>query len=156
MKNSRFLVIIMMILPWFTLPLLGKRTIKRFLPAVLFISLFSELLHSFALKRQWWTFHSSIHPKIRGSVAFTLGPQLYTALWSLKWTFGNFPLFMITNGIVHLLFAFPVMNLLKRLGIVSLERLSPLLYVVLLFFRGILLYSFQFVKEKIFTKKLSW
>ena len=146
----------MMILPWFTLPLFGKRTIKRFLPAVLFISLFSELMHFFALKRQWWTFHTSIHPQIRGSVAFTLGPELFAAFWFLKWTYGKFSLFLIINTIAQYLFAFPGMMVLKKLRMVSLERMSPLLFVVLLFFRGVLMYSFQFVKEKIFIKRPSW
>jgi hypothetical protein len=156
MKKSRFIVIIMMILPWFTLPLLGKRTIRRFLSAVLFISLFSEILQSFALKRQWWTFHSSIHPKIRGSVPFTLGPELFAAFWFLKMTYGKFLLFLLINSIAQYLFAFPGMKLLKKLRIVSLEKMPPLLFVVLLFFRGVLLYSFQYVKEKVFTKRTSW
>jgi hypothetical protein len=62
----------------------------------------------------------------------------------------------LINTIAHIIFAYPIMHLLKTLGIVSLQRLSSLQFVVLLFCRGSLLYSFQFVKEKFFSKKALW
>jgi hypothetical protein len=153
MKKSRFLLLIMMLVPWFTLPLLGPRALKRFLPATIFISLFSELMHVFAKKLNWWRFRSSIHPKVRPSIPFTFGPEFFTALWSLKAAYGRLPRFLLINTLIHILFAYPGMYLLKNLGIASLQRLSSLQFVLLLFLRGSLLYSFQFLKEKIFSKK---
>jgi hypothetical protein len=156
MKKQRLLLLIMMIAPWLTLPLLGSRALQRFLPATIFISIFSELLHVVAKKRRWWQFFTSIHPKIRPSLPFTLGPEFFAALWSLKKGYGRFPFFLLINTIVHLLFAYPGMVLLRKLGIVSLWRLSSFQFVLLLFFRGSLLYSFQFVKEKFFSRKPLW
>jgi hypothetical protein len=37
MKNSRFLLLLMMVIPWFSLPFLGKKAIKQYLPAAIFI-----------------------------------------------------------------------------------------------------------------------
>lgn len=156
MKKLRFLLLIMMIVPWFMLPLLGSRALKRFLPATIFISLCTELLHIVAKKLKWWKFDSSIHPKVRPSIPFTFGPEFFTALWCLKAAYGRLPFFLLINTIAHVIFAYPIMHLLKTLGIVSLQRLSSLQFVVLLFCRGSLLYSFQFVKEKFFSKKALW
>lgn len=147
MKNSRFLLVIMMILPWFTLPLLGRSAIKRFLPATIFISVVTKLMNLIAKKRRWWWFYTSIHPKIKGDIPFIAGPYFLSALWSLKMTYGKFSLFMITNAIVHFLFAFPGMKLIKRLGIASLVRINPFQFVLILLFRAVLLYSFQFAYE---------
>jgi hypothetical protein len=154
MKYSRFFLIIMMILPWFLFPLLGRKTVKRFLPAAIFISLVTTLIHRLANKQKWWWFYSSIHPKVKGSIPFTFGPQFLTALWILKMTYGKFPLFMLTTTMVHLLFVFPGINLIKRLGIFSLVRANRFHLFLLLLFRGLLLYSFQFAKETIFKKRL--
>lgn len=156
MKKSRFLLLIMMIVPWFTLPLLGSRALKRFLPATILISLATELLHIVAKKLNWWKFGSSIHPKVRPSIPFTFGPEFFTALWCLKATYGRLPLFLLVNTMIHILFAYPGMHLLKNFGIASLQRLSSFQFVVLLFCRGSLLYSFQFLKERFFSRKALW
>ncbi|MBV7504333.1 hypothetical protein KW850_03520 [Bacillus sp. sid0103] len=149
MKNARFLLILMMILPWFSLPLLGRGTIKRFLPATIVIAFVIKINNITAKKKNWWRFYNSIHPKMDGDIPFILGPYFLSALWSLKLTYGKLPLFMITNAIAHFLFAFPGLKLLKRLGIVSLVRLKPIQLTVLLLFRAVLLYGFQFAIENI-------
>jgi hypothetical protein len=60
---------------------------------------------------------------------------------------------MVTSVIGHLIFAYPGMYLLKRLGIVSLVRLKRFQLVLLFGFRAMLLYAFQYSKEIIFKKK---
>lgn len=39
LKYSRFLLLLMMILPWFSLPFIDKKSFKRYYPASLFISI---------------------------------------------------------------------------------------------------------------------
>ena len=152
MRHSRFLLILMMILPWFSIPLLGQRTIKRFLPATILISCVVKINNITAKKRNWWQFYTSIHPKISGDIPFILGPYFLASLWILKLTYGKLILFTITNAIGHILFAFPGMKLLKRLGIVSLVQLKPIQLTLLLTIRGFLLYGFQFAIENIKQK----
>lgn len=149
-------MLFMMIAPWFTLPLLGSKAFKRFLMATLFTSMFSELLQVIAKKRNWWHFHSSARPKFRPSLAFTLGPEFLIALWVLKAAFGRFSRFLLINAIVHVLFAYPGTYLLKRLGIVSFARLSSFQFFLLLSLRGILLYYFQLMRERLWKKRPIW
>jgi hypothetical protein len=132
---------------------LGSRAVRRFLPAAIFISILTELIQTFAQKKLWWRFNSSFLPNIRPSLAFTLGPEFLAALWSLKAGYGKFPFYILINGIAHLLFAGPMMAFFRKTGIVSLVRLSKLQFALLLSLRGIILYGFQLVKEKLFPKK---
>ncbi|MBT2706965.1 hypothetical protein [Bacillus sp. ISL-47] len=148
-KNSRLLLIIMMIIPWISLPLLGRKTIKRFLPATVFICLVVKVMNIIAEKRKWWWFYTSIHSKIKGDIPFILGPYFICSLWVLKMTYGKFSLFLITNAILHFLFVFPGGKLLKKLGIVSLVRINSIQLFFILLIRAVLLYSFQFVKENL-------
>jgi hypothetical protein len=66
----------------------------------------------------------------------------------MKWTYGKFFLYILANGILHFIFAYPVINMLKRFGIVSLVRINPFQYVLILLTRCMLLYGFQYIKEK--------
>jgi hypothetical protein len=148
MKNSRFLLLLMMIIPWFSLPFLGKKTIKRFLPAAIFTSFIVKLENIIAFRRRWWGFYTQVHPKVKGDMSFILGPYLFTTFWIMRWTYGKFFLYLVVNTIMHFIFAYPVVNMLKRFGIVSFVRINPLQYVSILFSRALLLYGFQYIKEK--------
>ena len=113
-----------MIIPWFSLPLLGKSTINRYLPTAILISCVIKVNNMTAKKRNWWRFYTSIHPKVPGDIPFIVGPYFLASLWLLKLTYGRLKLFLVVNIIGHILFAFPGMKLLKRLGIVSLVQLK--------------------------------
>jgi hypothetical protein len=153
MNKTRFFLIVMMILPWFSLPLLGRRTIKKYLPAATFVTLVNTLVHIIAKKKNWWRFYTSIHPKISGSVPFIIGPEFIAALWTLKYHYGKFLKFIIINGIGHFLIAFPGVKILKQLNIVSLVRFKPIHVALLFLLRGLSLYGFQFAIDSMKKKK---
>lgn len=156
MRNSK-LLLIMMILPWFSLPLLRLKTIKRFLPATIFISFVTIFINVIAKKRNWWQFYSSIHPKVNGMIPFIFGPEFLLSLWFLKWTYGRFSLFLTVNTVAQIIFAFPIMELIKKLGIVSLIRINHVQFLLLFLMRSFLLYGFQIMMDsitgKIFLRK---
>lgn len=66
MKYSKSLLFLLMIIPWFTVPLLGKDTFKRFLPAGLFIYLVVRIVNFIAKMKRWWWWYETLHPKISG------------------------------------------------------------------------------------------
>lgn len=156
MRKPKFLLLIMMIIPWFTLPLLGSKALKRYLPAAVFICVLTEFQHSLAEKLGWWRFYSTVRGRVRPSLFFTFGPELFAALWFLKASFGRFPLYLLINSIGQFLFAYPIMTLLKKQGVSTLLRLAHFQFFLLLSFKGFLLYSFQLGKEKLFPKKGWW
>ncbi|MFP7394845.1 hypothetical protein SFC57_14790 [Niallia circulans] len=54
MKYSKTLLILSMIVPWVTVPLLGKNTLKRYIAASTFIALMVRLTNIVAKRRKWW------------------------------------------------------------------------------------------------------
>ncbi|CAM3749651.1 hypothetical protein CYOC110262_20065 [Cytobacillus oceanisediminis] len=150
---SRSFLIIMMILPWLTMPFIKKSEFRRFLPAAVFMSIFTKILNIVAYKRNWWHFYTSILPKVRGETAFILGPYFLASFWVLKLAYGKIKKYMIMNAILHLLFAFPGMAFLKWAGIGTLARVKNVQLAGILMLRAVLLYSFQLVVDAVRERK---
>ncbi|HWO77104.1 MAG TPA: hypothetical protein VNM69_14610 [Bacillus sp. (in: firmicutes)] len=144
MKYSKSLLLMMIILPWFTVPFLGKDTFKRYLPAGLFISLVVQIVHSIAKQRRWWWWHEP-----SGGLAFIGGPYFVGTLWILKWTYGKFIRYMALNLAVHSMFTYVLVDWLRKARIVSLVRLQKIHLLLIFLLDALLLYGFQVLKEQI-------
>jgi hypothetical protein len=127
----------------------GRDTVKRFLPAGLFIALVVRLESSIAKKQGWWWFYEKLHPKLIGEFPLIWGPFLIGSMWILKFTYGKFNTFMIINVIVDTIFTYPLVNLLQKMGIASLVRLKRIQLSLLFLIKSLLLYSFQSFKDKL-------
>lgn len=153
MKRPKFLLFLIMILPWFTLPFLGGKAIKRYFPAAIFISFFTKAIDVIAEKRNWWGFYTTLHPLLKGNSPLILGPFFITSLWGLKRFYGKFVSFIISNLLLHISFVYIGLRILKRLRIVTLKKMNHIQLVLLLLFRALLLYGFQFTKESMGKKQ---
>jgi hypothetical protein len=149
MKYSKLIFVLMMILPWFSLPLLGKDAFKRFLPAGLFISLVVRVVNFIAKRRKWWWWYEKLHPEVSGVIPFIVGPFLVGSMWILKLTYGKFFRFMLLNLIIDSMFTYILVNWLKKFGVASLVRLRKIQLLYIFMVEALLLYGFQFLKEKI-------
>lgn len=145
--NSKVFLLAMLALPWLTLPLLGKKSVKRFLPASLFICLVVRLESIIAKKRRWWWFYEKIHPRMIGEFPLIWGGFLIGSMWILRLTYGKFLVYMVTNLIIDTLFTFPFVKFCKQMGILSLVRLKKYQLSLLFLLKSLLLYGFQYVKE---------
>jgi hypothetical protein len=152
MKNSKLFYIALLILPWLTVPLLGRNSFKKYLPAAIFMSTFTKALDIFGENKKWWRFYKGI-PPLNSMNFFNFGPYLVTSLWMLKMTYGKFPLYLISNTILHILFTFIGLKYLKRYKIASLVKLTKFQYLPTQFIRALLLYSFQYINDLSHIKK---
>jgi hypothetical protein len=145
MKNSKLFYITLLIIPWLTVPLLGRKSFIKYLPASIFMSTFTKAIDLFGEKKKWWRFYKSGTP-LDSMNFFNFGPYLVTSLWMLKMTYGKTLLFFISNFILHICFIyFGGLKFVKRYKIFRLDKLSKLQYLVIDFLRLSLLYSFQYV-----------
>lgn len=85
----------MLIIPWLTVPFLGKKSFFRFLPVASFTNLFISMFSVIANKRKWWENKNPLSP---GLVDFTyiLGPFFVATLWIFKY-FGAFLFHALDN-----------------------------------------------------------
>jgi len=142
MKNSKFIYIALLILPWLTVPLLGRKSFKKYLPAAVFMSTFTKALDLFGEKKKWWRFYKGI-PPLDSMNFFNFGPYLVTSLWVLKITFGKFLLYFISNIILHICFIyFGGLKIVKRYKIFELKKLTKFQYLIIDLLRALILYSF--------------
>lgn len=147
MKNKKWILIGMLIAPWFSIPLLGRKAFTRFLPAVIFINFIIIIESIIAKKRTWWWFYEKLHPRLMGEFPLLWGPFFIGSFWILKFTYGRFGLYMLTNAIIDLLFVFPGVMILRKLGIASLVRLKHYQLLFIFLYKAVILYLFQFIKE---------
>ncbi|WP_052352929.1 hypothetical protein [Neobacillus dielmonensis] len=152
MKSQKWILLALLVVPWFSLPLLGKKAFKRFLPTAIFMCTFTKALDYYGEKKNWWKFYKGIGP-INSMNFMNFGPYLITSLWMLKFTFGRFPLYIMTNSILHMLFIFAGIKPVKNFEIFSLENLSKTKYLGINFIRAMILYAFQTISEPALTRK---
>jgi len=154
MKYSKALPLTIMIITWFLLPTLGKDVLKRYFSSGIFISFVVLIVNFIAKKRKWWRWYEAFSPKITWVVPFTWGPFLIGSLFILKWTYGNFFRYMLLNILVDGLFTFGLEYFLKKFKIFSLVQMSKIHLMYVFTFDALLLYGFQFLKEKILMDKV--
>lgn len=145
MKKSKILLILFF-LPWLTLPFLGINAFKKYLPSALFSCTFTKALDMFGENKKWWHFYKGIGP-LDSMNFFNFGPYFVISLWMLKLLYGKFRLYLIFSSITHIIYTFIGLKYVKRYKIGSLVSMKKLTYLLLLTFRGLVLYAFQLIND---------
>jgi hypothetical protein len=146
MKNSKLFYLKLLILPWLSIPLLGRNSLKKYLPTAIFICVFTIAIDLYGKRKKWWRFYKGI-PPITSMSFYNWGIYFVTSLWMLKTTYGKFKLYLIFNTTLHILFTLFGLKYVKRYKIFSLVNLEKFSYFLLLFIRGVILYSFQWLVD---------
>ncbi|WP_186580046.1 hypothetical protein [Aquibacillus kalidii] len=148
MKRNKLILLGMLVLPWLSFPLLGKKTVKRFICSSIFISLIVKAESILARKRKWWWFFEKITPNFSGELPLIWGPFFIGSMWIMKFTYGKYLLYMLINFLIDAFFSFVLIDYLKKLGIGALVRLKKYQLLLIFLFKANLLYIFQILYEK--------
>ncbi|MDN3020165.1 hypothetical protein PH210_28895 [Paenibacillus sp. BSR1-1] len=137
----------MLIIPWLTVPFMGKNSFFRFLPVASFTNLFISVFSLIANKKKWWITRNPLSP---GFVDFTyiLGPYFVATLWIFKLTYGNFPKYLITNIVLNIIDAFPFAFIWEEVGIFKFKKMKHITWYFVCVFLAILIYGYQYIVEK--------
>lgn len=148
MKKTNGFIALMTFLPWLSVPLVGSKAIKRFLPASVCMCLYLVAEGRFAQARKWWWFPFTIRPNVLAEFPLIFGPFLVGALWILKFSYGKFNLYLLINIIVDSLFTYIGLDWLRKMGYISLIRLSKFKLSIVFLIKTFLLYGFQILFER--------
>jgi len=152
MKYRKTFLLLLLILPWLTIPLLGKDAFKKYAPAAVFMCTFTKAIDLFGENNKWWKFYKGIHP-FDSMNFFNFGPYFITSLWMLKMAYGKIPLYFISNTLLHICFTyFGGIKFVSRYKIFSLDRLTKMQYLCVDFIRALCLYAFQFINDLAYKK----
>lgn len=153
MKTQKFVNIAMILLAWVTLPFVGAKNIKRFLPASLLILLIEEINCILGKSRKWWYFYNKPKSHFFGEFPFYIGPFFVSTFWVLKWTYGHFAKFCLLNMIINAFFAFPLEAFSRKIKYFTLVRINRFQFFIYYFYKALLLYWFQYLFEKNYSLK---
>lgn len=145
MKTSRFLQGLI-IFPLLLIPFAGKKALKNYSIASLFICLIVILENGVAMHKVWWWYYRKPFKHITGGFSY-LPLKFVSSLFTLKLFYGKFIRYLIIDTFFNTLYAFPILHWFKNKGITSFVRFSPLKYFGLLTIKSLLLYGFQNVFE---------
>jgi len=152
-SKKHFIVNVALILfPWVTVLFLGWRNIKRYSVAGFFIVIFEIINHLIGKKLNWWKFFEKPRNFLKDELPFSIGPYMPLSMWILKYSYGNFGKFLFLNVVADGVFAYIGMDLLKKLKIVKLHKLSRTQFFIYIHYKAYLLYAVQYWFEKTFRR----
>ncbi|WP_182101708.1 hypothetical protein [Niallia taxi] len=147
-KRHTFFNIVVVLLPWLSVLFMGKRNIKRFYPAGIFIVLCELVFQVIGQSRKWWVFYDKPKSFTKDMLPFSFGPYMPMSMWMLRLSYGHFIKFLSLNAVADALFAFPGILILNKIKVANLHRLSKPQFFLYLFSKVPLLYAFQYLFEK--------
>ncbi|SHG63979.1 hypothetical protein [Ornithinibacillus halophilus] len=147
-KRHFFFNIILIVIPWLSVLLLGKRNIKRFSLASFVIFIFELISHKIGQKLNWWIFYDKRKSYLTNELPFSIGPYMPLSMWLLKYSYGNFKKFLLLNAIADGIFAFFIIRVLEKIRIIGLHRLSPIQFFIYLYHKAFILYGAQYWYER--------
>jgi hypothetical protein len=153
-NRKKLLLLVILITPWLTTPFLGWKAIKRYLPASLLMTGLGFLEDYLSGKFKWWKFNVKLHPKLTGGEPYNLGLYLISSLWTLKYTYGKFFVYIVFTAISNAIFTV-FLNILTRLGLLTFVKISKFQFYVSLFIKAVLLYATQYFFENFKKLKIT-
>ncbi|MED1205320.1 hypothetical protein [Heyndrickxia acidicola] len=141
----------MLIIPWLTVPFIGKTAFFRFLPVASFVNLFISILSLIANRKNWWKNKNPLSP---GPIDFSyiLGPFYVATLWIFKLSYGNFPKYLLLNILLDFINAFPLGQIWERMGIFKFKKMKHVTWYLICVLLSIIIYAYQYTVEKSIKK----
>lgn len=147
-KRHKLFNLSIILFPWLSLLLIGKRNMQRYFASGIFIVIFEIINHLIGHKRKWWTFYDKPKSFLKDELPFDIGPYMPMSLWLLKYSYGNLKKYALYNALANGIFAFIGMPVLKKMKIMRLHRLNYLQFFLYIHYKAYLLYGFQHLIEK--------
>jgi hypothetical protein len=142
-----------LVIPWLTIPLIGKNTFIRFMPVATFVGYFFGFLSETADNNKWWKVKNPLFPNNRLDVSYLLGLFFITTIWVFKLTFGNFFKYLVTNIIIDLIFSFPLVKFFTKVGVFEFKKMRPKHFFILSVSMAIIIYIYQLLVERAISKE---
>lgn len=149
MRKTYLYIFLMTVLPWFSLPLLGRQTFKKFLPGAFFMAIYLIFEGRLAERRKWWWFPFKVKPNVLAELPLIWGPFFIGSFWILKYTYKKFNLYLLVNLLVDSLFTYYGLDILRKYGYATLVRLNKFQLSVVFMVKTFVLYGFQVFYDKV-------
>lgn len=153
-KMIKLLLIVGLLLPWTSLLLAKKDTIRRFMPVTIFTSFMMTIIFQIAYTYEWWVIHEYIVPwGYMIDVTFAYGIYATGTFWIFRLTSHRFFLYAATNLIMDTFMCFVGLPLLGVLGIATYKNITPWEYLLVTYGLSLVIYVYHKWQQKIFISE---
>ncbi|HEX9061211.1 MAG TPA: hypothetical protein VF941_13605 [Clostridia bacterium] len=135
--NNQLLMWSLFILPWLTLFFINRKDLKRFMPATLFTALTSGIILQVGYSTNLWYFREASFPLIM------YGLLPIASLWVIRFTYSSFRIYMVTNAILDLVFAFVIIPCFGRVGVFGVWNWTSVSVYIINLIHSFLIYVYQ-------------
>ncbi|SET00967.1 hypothetical protein SAMN05660297_01184 [Natronincola peptidivorans] len=133
--------------PIASLVLIGNKTLKRFLPVALFVTVVVTLIYQAAYHYNWWREPGLFEWDKVANIPWVYSAYLVATIWIFKFTYGKFFVYLITNLILDGVYIYLWYPIQQNLGLASGE-MSPHITYLMMIGVALLIYVFQIWYEK--------
>lgn len=137
--SNQFILWSMLILPWLTLVFMKKDEIKRYMPVALFTVVTSAIIIESGTTLGLWDYRETAYP-IK-MISYNYGTVPVITMWIFKFTYKRFGVYIVTNALVDLGFAYLILPWLVSRGIFDFVNSSMVFFITIP--HSILLYVYQ-------------
>ncbi|ABR47628.1 hypothetical protein Amet_1429 [Alkaliphilus metalliredigens QYMF] len=104
------------LIPIASLVLIGDKTLRRFLPVTLFVTVVNTLIYQAAYHYNWWREPGLFDWEKVANIPWVYSAYLVATIWIFKFTYGKFIVYLITNLILDgvYIYIFMVSNTRKN------------------------------------------
>ncbi|WP_223292325.1 hypothetical protein [Salipaludibacillus neizhouensis] len=138
---------LMFLTPVATLVLIGDKTLRRFLPVALFVTVVNTLIYQAAYHYNWWREPGLFEWDKVANIPWVYSAYLVATLWIFKLTYGKFTIYLITNLILDGVYIYLWYPIQQKLGLASGEMSPDITYLIMIGV-ALLIYGFQIWYEK--------
>lgn len=149
LSGKKVLSLFVLIIPWLTIPLIGRKTFIRYLPAATIVNLIVGYFSVIAEKKKFWKIKNPLFPYSPIDFSYQLGLFFVTTIWVFKLTFGDFKKYLLLNVVIDYLLSYPIVKTLTKFGLFEFKKLRPRHFYSISVVLAILIYWYQILVEKV-------
>ncbi|MDF1510031.1 hypothetical protein PZE06_17985 [Robertmurraya sp. DFI.2.37] len=128
---------------WASLFFIPRKSLKRFLPVSILASLLTLIIVFVGTHYDFWKFKGGSKTKIITLLSIVLGAFPVGAFWIFRFTFGKFWLYILTNLIQNLIYAFPIITFFEKINFIKYVRFTRFHHLLVSMTISLILYGFQ-------------
>lgn len=147
------LVRIGFLLTWLSVFLIPKRTVKRYLPAATMSALLVMTTVFIGTHFNAWKVKGNAKTRIYNILSVILGPFSVGTIWILHLTFRKFWLYLLTNLIQNIVYAYPILNFLGKIKFIKYVKFTRIHHIIASMSFSLIIYGFQSFLEKPLSSK---
>ena len=131
------------ILIWATVYFIPKNSMKKYIPVTVLTALITVTVCIIGMTYDFWEVKGSRKRKLWNLLSIVLGYFSLGCLWIFHFTFGNFRLYLLTNLINNVVYAFGIIPFLEKINFVKYTKFTRIHHIIVTMFYSIIIYGYQ-------------